>query len=241
MIKLLFAPPSLDDLIRLLRAWRLWVLAALAGALLGAAAYFLAPPPYRARATVNVDFNLEQAWPQDTDRQYFYYLERETRKLEEVAWSDAVLQAVAEVDGNITVGRLRDGKLQLSQPGEAGWRFYADDPDPARARSLASAWARAFAERAQENIAQSQGLNSFIEVTVTQAAELPAARSVPLAAYLLAGMLGLAFIGAFVFLFFDFVQPFRPRVQRKRTERKAAGKRIGKRAARQSKIVNRQS
>ncbi|MDP2776372.1 MAG: hypothetical protein Q8O48_01910, partial [Anaerolineales bacterium] len=61
----LFTPPSLDDIIRLLKAWRFWVLGAMLGALIGAAVYFIATPPYRARATVNVDFNLEQAWPQD--------------------------------------------------------------------------------------------------------------------------------------------------------------------------------
>ena len=59
----LFSPPSLDDLIRVLKAWRFWVLGALTGALLGAALFYIAPPPYRARATVNVDFNLEEAWP----------------------------------------------------------------------------------------------------------------------------------------------------------------------------------
>ena len=66
--------------------WVRWL-----AALIGAAIYYLALPPYRARASVNVDFHLEQAWPQDTDREQFYYLERETRKLEEIAWSDAVL------------------------------------------------------------------------------------------------------------------------------------------------------
>ena len=91
--------PSLDDLIRLLKAWRFWVLGALVGALLGAAIFYLAPPPYRARATVNVDFNLEEAWPEETDRQQFYYLERETRKLEEIAWSDDVIQVVADANG----------------------------------------------------------------------------------------------------------------------------------------------
>ena len=33
-------------------------------ALIGAAVYYLAPPPYRAHATVLVDFNMEEAWPQ---------------------------------------------------------------------------------------------------------------------------------------------------------------------------------
>ena len=86
----LFSPPSIDDLIRLLKAWRFWSVGALIGALLGAGLYYVAPPPYRAHAVVLVDFNLEQAWPEETDRQQFYYLERETRKLVEIAWSDEV-------------------------------------------------------------------------------------------------------------------------------------------------------
>src|SRR5215212_6611389 len=91
----LFSPPSIDDLIRLLKAWKFWVLGAVVGALIGAVAYYVIPPTYRARATVNVDFNLEQAWPQETDRQQFYYLERETRKLEEIARSDDVMKTLA--------------------------------------------------------------------------------------------------------------------------------------------------
>ena len=110
-MNLLFSPPSLDDLIRLLKAWRFWVLGALAGALLGTALFYLAPPPYRARATVNVDFNLEEAWPEETDRQQFYYLERETRKLEEIAWSDAVMQEVSQASG-VGVSALR-GDMQV--------------------------------------------------------------------------------------------------------------------------------
>src|SRR5688500_10747299 len=98
----LFSPPSMDDLIRLLKAWRFWSVGALIGALLGAGLYYIAPPPYRAHATVLVDFNLEQAWPEETDRQQFYYLERETRKLEEIAWSDMVMGLVVETVGDTT-------------------------------------------------------------------------------------------------------------------------------------------
>jgi len=198
----LFSPPSLDDVIRLLRAWRFWILAALIGGALGAAIYFVAPPPFRARAIVNVDFNLEQAWPQETDRQQFYYLERETRKLEEIAWSDAVLQKVADADGKVTVRELRAGILQLSQPGEAGWHFYADDAHAPRAESLASAWAQAFADAAQANIRTQAGLSSSIQLEVTQSANLPKQRNTSVSVYLLAGTIVAWFIGAFVVLFF---------------------------------------
>jgi capsular polysaccharide biosynthesis protein len=200
----IFHPPSPDDLTRLLKAWRFWILAALLGGFLSAALYFVVPPPYRARAVVNVDFNLEEAWPQETDRQQFYYLERETRKLEEIAWSDAVLQAVADADGKVTVRELREGKLQLSQPAEAGWHFYADDADAQRAETLVSAWAQSFADAAQANVNVQGGLNSFIRIEVTQAANLPKQRSVPLSAYLLAGTIAAWFLGAFAVLFFDF-------------------------------------
>ena len=71
--------------------------------------------PYRAQATVNVDFNLEQAWPQETDRQQFYYLEREARKLEELAWSDEIMSQLSSQFA-IPVEALRAEKLLLSQP-----------------------------------------------------------------------------------------------------------------------------
>jgi len=203
VLKTLFVSPSLDDLIRLLRAWRFWILTAILGALIGAVAYFIAPPPYRARATVNVDFNLEQAWPLETDRQQFYYLERESRKLEEIAWSDSVLESVAAQDGNLTLGDLRDGRLQLSQPAEAGWHFYAEDDNAQRAEALASAWAQAFADSAQSGLSAQAGMESFVRIEVTQAGKLPKARSVPLGAYLLAGAVSAWFLGALFVLFFD--------------------------------------
>ena len=206
----LFSPASLDESIRLLRAWRLWVFSALIGALLGAGLYQLMPPPFRAQATVNVDFNLEEAWPQETDRQQFYYLERETRKLEEIAWSDAVMQKTAESVTGMNIRTLREGRLQLAQPAEAGWHLYAEDGEAARAQSLASTWAQAFTEAAQANIASQQGLNSFIRLEVTRAAGLPVERAVPLSAYLLAGVIVAWFLGGFAYLFMG----VRPRAAR---------------------------
>ncbi len=199
-MNILFSPPSLADLIRLLKAWRFWVLGALFGALLGAVIYAVFPPPYRARATVNVDFNLEEAWPQETDRQQFYYLERETRKLEEIAWSDAVLQTVADENG-VSLTALRAGVLTLSQPAEAGWHFYADDRDPQRASALASAWALAFTEQVQAQVAAQTGLNAFIRVQAVQVQDIPVGRRVSQGAYLLAGAFGCLALSALLVLF----------------------------------------
>lgn len=198
----LFSPASLDDIIRLLKAWKFWVLGAVLGALIGAIAYYVVPPTYRARAIVNVDFNLEQAWPQETDRQQFYYLEREVRKLVEVAWSDDVMRSLA-ASSSISVEELRSGKLLLSQPAEAGWHFYAVDTNPERARDLAEAWALLFEEKVRENIANSDGLNSFIEVDATQTEDLPVKRTTPLSRYLLSGAVLFLVLSATGVLFFS--------------------------------------
>jgi len=195
----LFAAPSMEDLIRLLRAWRFWVAGSVFGALIGAALYFFAPPSFQARATVNVDFNLEQAWPQDTDRQQFYYLERESRKLVEIAWSDDVMDQISSRFTTPPVG-LRGSKLRLSQPAEAGWHFYAVDQDAKTAASMASAWADAFVQRVQAEV-ELGNVNEFVKVEATQSQNLPVERRVPLSGYLLAGSAGFLAIAVFAVLF----------------------------------------
>jgi capsular polysaccharide biosynthesis protein len=200
----LFSPPSMDDLIRLLKAWRFWSVGALIGALIGAAVYYIAPPPYRAHATILVDFNLEQAWPQETDRQQFYYLERETRKLEEIAWSDTVMDAVVSINGNIVSNEeLRNGKLLLSQPAEGGWHFYADDGNPEHAAALASTWSQAFMEQVRLQVGKAEGPNSFIEATQTQRAQVPRDRSISMSTYLFVGAVAFLALGSFFVLFFS--------------------------------------
>jgi hypothetical protein len=198
----LFSPPSVDDLIRLLKAWRFWSVGALTGALLGAGLYYIAPPPYRAHATVLVDFNLEQAWPEETDRQQFYYLERETRKLKEIAWSDLVMGLIVEANGEITAQELRNGKLSLSQPAEGGWHFYADDEDPERAAALVSSWSQVFVEQVRLQTGMLNGPNSFIEATRTQTAQAPRDRSLSLSTYLFVGAIVFLTISSFLVLFF---------------------------------------
>jgi hypothetical protein len=77
-----------------------------------------------------------------------------------------------------------------------------DDPNAERAQSLAAKWAMAFAEKVKENVANSQGLNSFIQVDATQAKNLPVARSVSLSVYLLSGAVAFLALSALGILFF---------------------------------------
>jgi capsular polysaccharide biosynthesis protein len=188
-MRLVFAAPGPDDIIHWLRSWRFWVLGAVLGALVGAAAFYVSPPPYRARATVNVDFHMEQAWPQSTDREQFYYLERETRKLQEIAVSDAVLSEVVSQLPGVSVEQMRSGKVQLSQPGNGGWHFFATDHDSKQAAALASAWASSFAQQVQKQVkaASTSGLEPFITADASQTQNLASHREVSLGFYLLAG------------------------------------------------------
>ncbi len=226
----LLAPPSLDDLTRLLRAWRFWTLGALVGGLLGAALYAAFPPEYRARAVVTVDFNLERAWPDDPDSRLFYYLDRESRKLADVAWADATLQAVAAKTG-MPVLVLRSGKLELSQPQDGGWHFYATDSQAHVAVGLASAWAEAFTAQARQGIqvevalsaarkaldanpadaklksavdeltAQSLGITPELQISLSQAQDLPVTPKTGPGTYVMAGAGVFVALFAFLILF----------------------------------------
>jgi hypothetical protein len=229
MAKLL-SPPTLEDFLRLLRAWRFWVLGALLGGLLGAVVYFVAPPAYRTHATVVVSFNMEKAWPVNSDRELFYYLEREARKVEEVAWADATLQPVAEATG-FSLAQLRSGKLELSQPQDGAWHFYASDPQAAVAVKLASAWAAAFDRQLRQGIetavaleaarkalvanpgdtklqaavseleASSLAITPELQVSLAQSKELPVERKSGLGVSVLAGAVICLALGALLILF----------------------------------------
>ena len=216
-----------DPLLQALEAWRLWLLGALIGALLAWLLFQVAPSPFRARATVVVDNYLEEAWVYFPDRQLFQFLARETEHLEELAWSDGVMQAVSAQVVGIPIQDLRGGILGLSQPADGGWHFYANLAEAKTAQQLASAWATAFvaAARAAVEVSpelataratleaellqsepddarlqalveqigalseQTKGISPFVELSLSQAADLPVERSVSAATYLLVGSL----------------------------------------------------
>ena len=200
MKKFLLRPPAYDDLLHLLAAWRVWIGGAVLGAALAGIAFLISPPPYRAQATVLVDQNVEQAIPEEeTDLRRYTYLQRETDKLIEIAWSDRILLSVSAQTG-LPVAKLRDGRLHLSQPGDGGWHFLADAPDPETASALASAWGKTFVEVVQTKPA---GINSLLEINFTQQQDLPIRRVVSIGIYVFIGaLLGITLL-MLVLLFFD--------------------------------------
>jgi len=135
-----------------LAAWKLWLLAVVLGALFATAVYYIVPPKFRASAAVTVDHSLEEAWPDTPDKEIFYYLQRETEKLESVAWADATLEQVAVKVPGMTLETLRRGVLSLSQPQDGEWHFWADSADSAQAQTLAAAWAEAFVSEVQKGM-----------------------------------------------------------------------------------------
>ena len=133
------------------------------------------------------------------DRQQFFYLDREARKMVEIAWSDDVMSQLSS-EFAIPVQDLRDGKLLLSQPADAGWHFFADDSDPKTAEALASAWANAFSIKVKAGI-DAGDINEFVRLEVIQSENLPTERRTPLSGYLLAGSFSFLSLAVFVILF----------------------------------------
>jgi uncharacterized integral membrane protein len=196
----LLKPPIYGDFLRLLMAWRVWVAGAVLGAIVTALIYVVAPPQYRAQATVLVDQNLEQALPPDTSSTNIYiYLQRETDKLIVIAWADTTL-AVASNQSGIPVAALRDGRLHLSQSGDGGWHFFADAPDAATAAEIASAWAISFYSALQD---RGPGVSTFLQTRLSQVDNLPVQRKVPLGVFTISGAIIGAMLLAFLLLFFD--------------------------------------
>jgi hypothetical protein len=223
----LLSPPSIDEFLRLLRAWKFWIVFTALGAFLGAAIYFLFPPDYRASAVAVVDFNVEEAWSEETDRKIFYYLDREARKVEEVAWADETLEPVAAQFPDLTVASLRQQQLHLSQPEDGAWHFYADDPDPVRARQMVGLWTESFEKRVQlgaanalalqnmrktgKNLSPDEtlvleqatlGISPYVEVYASQSNALLVVRKTALGEYAFFGATGMLFLTTLGILFF---------------------------------------
>lgn len=198
-MKWLLNSPSFEDFLRLLAAWRLWLVGAFLGGLTATLAYFISPPPYRAQATLLVDYNVENVIPRlEYDSNRFYYLQQENDKLIQVAWSDGVLESVSSRTG-VPVPDLRAGILNLSQPGDGGWHLMAESPDPQEAASLAAAWAFVFYEALQEGGA---GISPVMESSLVQGDDPTVTRSIPMGAYIFFGSLAGAVSLAILTLFF---------------------------------------
>lgn len=200
MKKWLLKSPTNDEILHVLMAWRLWVAGAVIGAVVATLIYVIAPPQYRAQATVLVNQNVEQVIPVERSELLIYtYLQRETDKLVGIAWSDQVLSLVSTETG-IPVSGLRDGRLFLSQPGEGGWHFLASASDPEIASGIATAWAKSFVQVVETKPA---GISKLLEINFTQENDLPMKRTVSMGGYVFGGALLGVFIFAFGLLFFN--------------------------------------
>ena len=173
-----------------------------AGLFLATTLYYLLPPIYSAQATVVMDMNVEENWSGLPDNEIFYFLDRETRKLVELAWSDSVLARV-ESETGVSVSTLRSETLQLSQPKDGGWHFYAKSSSRAQAEIIASSWAVSFTEQISSTSASDNpfGILENIKVTPTQTQNLPVKRQGELLWFALAGALSGWLIGLLLVLF----------------------------------------
>jgi hypothetical protein len=113
---------------------------------------------------------------------------------------------VAEISA-LGTSELRGGVLILSQPAEAGWHFYAEDPDPDQAALMASTWADAFVEKTRAEVSVQSGLSSYIRVEATQVVDIPVSRSVSQSAYLFSGFVLSLVLSVGLVLFFEPAKP----------------------------------
>ncbi len=130
--------------VRVLLSWRLWLVGAALGAILGVVLSFVLPRRYETFATVIVDHNREQAWVTAFDKEMFYFYDVENRKLEAVAMGDAVLEAVAEDVPEVSVVALREGMLRIVKQYDGIWELHVVSDDAALSEAVAGAWAMNF-------------------------------------------------------------------------------------------------
>ena len=70
------------------------------------------------------------------------------------------------------------------------------------AAALATSWSQTFVEQVRLRSGAAEGINSFIEATPTQVAQLPRDRSIALSTYLFAGAVAFLALASFFVLFF---------------------------------------
>ena len=114
-----------------------------------------------------------------------------------------VIKAIAEANPGTTAVELRSGKLLLSQPADGGWNFYVDDAKSDRAAVLATVWANTFVEQVRSRAATADGVNSFIDASVTRTASRSTERSSSFSLYMFVGAALFLLLGSIVVLFFN--------------------------------------
>jgi hypothetical protein len=131
-------------------------------AILGALAFCLysqaAPRRFLASASVNVDQNAEVVVPLGDESRMASYLNRETLRLETLAYSDPIWAEVARglaLEGFLArpgdIDRIFED-VQVPHPMDGEWRFTAYSGDPALAARTAQLWAEAFVRHADQAV-----------------------------------------------------------------------------------------
>jgi hypothetical protein len=142
------------------------------------------------------------------------------------------LTKVAGEVGNVSGSDLRSGILELSEPADGGWHFYANDPSATRAEQMASVWAKTFMTEVRSGIETavaldaarkaleanptdeellswvseletwSLGITPELQISPAQISDLNPQRRVGVANYIFAGAVLLMAISALSILFF---------------------------------------
>ncbi len=141
----------------MLEQWLALIGIFLAGALLGYLVAMVLPRPYQAIAEVVVDHNVRRVLPTGSASQVAAYLNRETMRLEAIAYSDEVWQQV--VRGMMGVGAADAMEVEtliqyasLPHPQDGVWSFRVVMRDPEAAATLANLWAEAFVSKVQREV-----------------------------------------------------------------------------------------
>jgi hypothetical protein len=158
-------PVQMDDSVsvhdlyrRVLERWPRLIVWAILGGLAFCLYSQAAPRRFLASASVSVDQNAEAVVPLGDESGMASYLNRETLRLETLAYSDAVWEEVARglalegfLDRPRDIDRIFEG-VRVPHPMDGEWRFTAYSADPALAARTAQLWAEAFVRRADQAV-----------------------------------------------------------------------------------------